>query len=107
MQDAADIFAFDLIIQNPDRRKDKPNLLRKGDELFIIDHEMAFSFLYALTPDEYPWLGKGMNYVKEHIFYSGLKGRALSWDRLQGALEAIDDSRLEIVHKCGSSRLAK
>ena len=40
------------MIQNPDRRQDKPNLLRKGDELAIFDHEMAFSFLYALAPDE-------------------------------------------------------
>lgn len=48
MQMAADIFAFDLMIQNPDRREDKPNLLRKGDELVIYDHEMAFSFLYAI-----------------------------------------------------------
>ena len=94
MQDAAEIFAFDLVIQNPDRRKDKPNLLRNGDEVAIFDHEMAFSFLYALVADEFPWDGKGMGFAKEHVFYAGLKGRDVSWDRLQGALEAIDDGRL-------------
>lgn len=94
MQDAAEIFAFDLIIQNPDRRPDKPNLLRKGDDLAIFDHEMAFSFLYALVADEYPWDGKGMDFAKDHIFYGGLKGKNLSWDRIQGALEAVDDRRL-------------
>jgi len=57
MQDTTEIFAFDLMVQNPDRRKGKPNLLRKGDELAIFDHEMAFSFLYALVPNEYPWDG--------------------------------------------------
>jgi hypothetical protein len=94
IQDAAEIFAFDLTIQNPDRRKDKPNLLRKGDELAIFDHEMAFSFLYLLAPDEYPWEGKGMNYVREHVFYDGLRRRNVSFERIQGALEAIDNRLL-------------
>lgn len=93
-QDAADIFAFDILIQNPDRRQEKPNLLRKGDELAIFDHEMAFSFLYALVPDEHPWEGKSMGFAKDHVFYGGLKGKAVSWDRMQGALEAIDSTRL-------------
>jgi hypothetical protein len=96
MQDVTDIFAFDMIIQNPDRRKDKPNLLRKGDELAIFDHEMAFSFLYALVPDEYPWGGKGMGFAKDHVFYDGLKGHNVSMERIQGALEAIDDHRFGI-----------
>ena len=94
LRDAAEIFAFDLMIQNPDRRKDKPNLLRKGDELAIFDHELAFSFLYALVRDEYPWDGKGMNYVRSHVFYDGLRRRDVSLERIQGALEAIDDHRL-------------
>jgi hypothetical protein len=95
---AADIFAFDLIIQNPDRRKEKPNLLRKGDEIVILDHEMAFSFLRTLfhNPNEYPWLDKGINFIKDHIFYSSLKGKRLSWDRLQGALEAVDDNQFKM-----------
>lgn len=96
LQDAADIFAFDLMIQNPDRRKDKPNLLCKSDELVIFDHEMGFSFLYAIRSDEYPWEGKGIDYAKDHVFYGGLKGRTLQFDRMQGALEAIDDRRLEV-----------
>ena len=93
MQDTAEIFAFDLMVQNPDRRKGKPNLLRKGDELAIFDHEMAFSFLYALAPDEYPWDGKGMGFAKDHVFYDGLKGHNVTMERMQGALEAIDDRR--------------
>jgi hypothetical protein len=96
IQDAAEIFAFDLMIQNPDRRKDKPNLLRKGDELAIFDHEMAFSFIYAIGTVEFPWEGKGIDYLRDHVFYGGLRKRDVSFDRLQGALEAIDDHRLGI-----------
>ena len=84
------------MIQNPDRRENKPNLLRKGDDLAIFDHEMAFSFLYALAPDEYPWDGKGIEFVKEHIFYRVLKGKEVSWKRLQGALDAVDGRRLDM-----------
>lgn len=94
LQDAAEILAFDLMIQNPDRRENKPNLLRKGDDLAIFDHEMAFSFLYTLAPDEYPWDGKGIEFVKEHIFYRGLKGKEVSCKRLHGALDAVDGRRL-------------
>lgn len=94
IQDAADIFAFDMTIQNPDRRKEKPNLLRKGDEMVIFDHEMAFSFLYSFLTNEYPWDGKGMGFAKNHLFFNGLKGKMLSLARMQGALEAIDDRRI-------------
>lgn len=55
---------------------------------------MAFSFLYALAPDEYPWDGKGFGFAKDHVFYGGLKGKHVSLDRMQGALEAIDSGRL-------------
>lgn len=93
-QVAAEIFAFDMLIQNPDRRQDKPNLLRKGDDLAIFDHEMAFSFLYALVPDEFPWEGKGMDFAMNHVFYRGLKGQSISFERMQGALEAVDGVRI-------------
>ena len=96
IQDAAEIFAFDIMIQNPDRRKDKPNVLRKGDNLAIFDHEMAFSFLYAFTPNEYPWEGKGLGFAQDHVFHAGLRKCSISWDRIQGALEAIDERRIHM-----------
>lgn len=94
MQMAADIFAFDLMIQNPDRRQDNPNILRKGDDLVIFDHEMVFSFLYAIGQAQYPWDNPGVGFLMDHVFFGGLRGRELSWERMQGALEAIDDRRL-------------
>lgn len=93
-QDAADIFAFDLMIQNPDRRQEKPNLLRRDDDLAIFDHELAFSFLRVIFQNEYPWDGKGLEFAKDHVFYRGLKSVVLSWERLQGAVESIDSGRI-------------
>jgi hypothetical protein len=42
---AADIFAFDTLIQNADRRAVNPNLWARSDRLGVYDHEQAFSFL--------------------------------------------------------------
>jgi hypothetical protein len=42
---AQDIFAFDLLIQNTDRNKEKPNMLSNGHEIVVLDHEIAFSFV--------------------------------------------------------------
>jgi hypothetical protein len=43
LQKAADIFAFDMLIENPDRGgPGKPNCLISGQDLAIIDHEKAF-----------------------------------------------------------------
>lgn len=43
---AAAIFAFDALIQNPDRRAQNPNLWSRSDRLGVYDHEQAFSFLF-------------------------------------------------------------
>lgn len=92
MQLAAEIFAFDALIQNPDRRRDKPNLLWKGEEIYIIDHEIGFSFVYAISPD--------LGFLSEHLFYKGLKGKDLKFDRFAGALGAISDDEIEKVFSC-------
>lgn len=38
---AAEIFAFDIVVQNYDRQSDNPNLLCNGNNLMMIDHETA------------------------------------------------------------------
>lgn len=45
---AAAIFAFDLLIQNPDRHTVNPNLWTRSDRLVVYEHEQAFSFLHVL-----------------------------------------------------------
>lgn len=44
LRQAQDIVLFDMLIQNTDRRLDKPNLMSNGKELVVYDHELAFSF---------------------------------------------------------------
>ncbi len=92
---AAEIFAFDLLVQNLDRRRDRPNVLWKGDDLFIIDHELAFSFITPTIGWQPPWTGQGLEFMCQHVFYDGLSGTEVSLDRLTGAIEAITDEQLQ------------
>lgn len=47
-KDAALMLVFDTLIENPDRRRDKPNMLTDGRRLYAIDHELAGGFLPIL-----------------------------------------------------------
>jgi hypothetical protein len=74
MQEAAiKIFAFDALIQNPDRTFSNPNLGSRSDDLFIFDHEMAFSFLLSIFPSQTPWRLMTEDYLDRHVFARALK----------------------------------
>lgn len=53
------IFAFDVLIRNSDRRTGKPNLFIKGEDIFVYDHELCLakntSFLESLTDWRKNW----------------------------------------------------
>lgn len=91
---ASEIFAFDALIQNADRRQVNPNLLTNGEEVFLCDHEQAFSFLAGVIGWQPPWAGHGTEFLRNHVFFQQLKGIAHNWDRLRGALGALTDTRL-------------
>jgi hypothetical protein len=74
-QAAMNVFAFDALIQNPDRRFDNPNLLVSGDDVYVYDHESGFSFLLAIAPNRTPWTLDVEDYLDTHVFFRGLKGR--------------------------------
>ncbi len=77
---AAEVFAFDLLVQNPDRRRGNPNLLARSESLVVIDHDQAFSFLYLpmIGGAGMPWEAKDhasdFGYMRNHLFYSELRG---------------------------------
>lgn len=92
---AVDIFAFDALTQNPDRRATNPNLFIKGDEIYVYDHETSFSFLQAILPSPKPWVVEGELYLKEHIFYAGLKGKKIDLSNFSGHLVSLSDGVLQ------------
>jgi hypothetical protein len=94
-QTAAEIYAFDLLIQNPDRRPDNPNLQSRGEEFAIFDHEMALMTegILCWTP---PWQVDSLAAAApRHVLFSELRGTQPDLSRLIGAWEAVDDSRLQ------------
>lgn len=63
---AIDIFAWDMLLQNPDRRKSNPNLLFNGSQFLVIDHEFACAF-EALIGGCDPFRLHGTQLEKEHV----------------------------------------
>jgi len=96
IQVATEIFAFDALIQNPDRKPNNPNLLWKGREIHIIDHELAFCFLYQIGKSGQPWEvnGPAGDFLNDHIFSKDLKGRTIDLSHWQAELGNVDDMTL-------------
>ena len=92
-QTAMEVFAFDGLIQNPDRRAVNPNCVFLGDDLLLYDHESAFTHFLTILPKPL-WEAGGVDFLKNHIFWQALRGETLELNRLQGALEAIDADRI-------------
>jgi hypothetical protein len=89
--DAVKVFAFDALIQNPDRRADNPNLFTQGDDIYAYDHEMSFSFLFALAVSHQSWNLEDQNYLKQHVFHSRLKSRELDFTNFRDRLNALTE----------------
>jgi hypothetical protein len=93
LQTATNIFAFDALVQNPDRRYSNPNLFAKGDSLISFDHEMAFSFLLALFPLA-PWSLDAQQYLLEHVFFRTLKSKAIDLTSFTTSLVGLTEGVL-------------
>ncbi len=93
---AAEIFAFDALIQNVDRRPENPNMQVNGEQIAIYDHELALILENVLFWKP-PWAAGGLDNIAHpdrHVFFTALKGQTLDFSRLIGAWEAISDDRL-------------
>jgi len=72
---AVSIYAFDALIQNPDRKfSPNPNLFTRADQIFVFDHELAFSFLESIFTSKTPWKLDQSRYLSDHVFFRRLKG---------------------------------
>jgi len=98
---AADVFAFDTLIQNPDRRAVNPNLWARSDRLGVYDHEQAFSFLAlpiiggALKPWEAAKSAQKFQFLEQHIFYRSLRGGRLDFGPFKEKLGRLTDAQIQ------------
>ena len=94
---AAEIFAFDAMIGNDDRRPENPNCLFSGATLAIYDHEMAFPSTEGIIGWQPPWVIGALASFKQtrrHLFSEQLCGKTLNFDRFAGAWLAVTNERL-------------
>jgi HipA-like kinase len=98
---AAEIFAFDTLTQNPDRRAVNPNLWARSDKLGVYDHEQAFSFFshHIIGGTPKPWVANshenGFNFLKQHVFYGSLRGGRLDLGPFKEKLGALSDRQIQ------------
>lgn len=96
-QTAIEIMAFDVVIDNPDRRQEKPNLLWKDDEMFVFDHEVAFAFTRLIGMQPLPFDDAGMVFLHNHPLYQGMRGQDVDLRRFVGELESWSDEEITTV----------
>lgn len=94
-EEALKVFTFDLVIQNSDRTtvNGKSNLFTDDENLIILDHEMAFTFLFPILgrPQMQPWeFGSfDLSWVRSHVLYPYLHGKNLNFNVLQDFLAPL------------------
>jgi hypothetical protein len=92
---AAEVFAFDVIIQNCDRKADNPNMLWDRAKFMLIDHERALGFLHESPVPSLNSLQLDRYY--DHVFYSAISPRDVEFGRLTQALERLSPQRIETL----------
>lgn len=101
LQEGFEIFAFDALIQNPDRRVGNPNLFTSPDGYVVFDHELAFPFSrpvgiiggfpnpWELTDPRY------LYFLKDHIFYRSIRNNMVNFDSFQEKLSSLTESYID------------
>ncbi|NOT54381.1 MAG: hypothetical protein HOP18_07230 [Deltaproteobacteria bacterium] len=96
-QTAVEIMAFDVVIDNSDRRQEKPNLLWKDDEMVVFDHELAFAFTRLIGTPPLPFADASMSFLRHHPLYMGMRGQAVDLRRFVGELESWTDEEIALL----------
>lgn len=93
------IFFFDALIGNGDRRDIKPNILVRGDDFRLIDHELAFRDYMLLAKPAGPWETGGMSAMVvpgAHIFAARLMhDRDLAFEPIRAAWSTLSDQQVD------------
>ena len=94
---ALELFALDALIQNPDRGATRPNLLSGNGQILAIDHDAAFSFVFALGRPINPWELQLLPFLTEHVFYGPLRGKDVDLESFRERLRNLHTRIREIL----------
>lgn len=86
---AADVFAFDVLIQNFDRKGDNPNMLWNRDNLLLIDHESALKRAFA--PMDFNWSALCLDNFYDHVFYPVITPAEASLMKIEDGLRVLEE----------------
>ncbi len=96
---AALIYAFDLLVQNPDRTRLKPNSAWRAGSLIAFDFELSFSFLMLIGQVAEPWEFSKHGIATTHLFRHALRDRKIDWQPFVNAVSSLTKRRLEAMLK--------
>ena len=95
---AAAIYAYDLLIQNPDRRGNKPNCAFYKNGLVAFDFELGFSFLLPiLRQNREAWRVSQHGINSVHLFRPLLRNKAIEWKPFINQLAVLCQTRLAMA----------
>jgi hypothetical protein len=101
-QTALEILAYDAFIENPDRKPSNPNLLVRGDDFRLIDHELSLRTV-GIFPRPEPWRTGYLNLLAQpdgHIFYGRIKASEVDLRAVRAAWVAVSDDWLADIEAC-------
>lgn len=86
---AADVFAFDVLIQNFDRKGDNPNMLWTRESILLIDHESALKL--AFTPQSFNWSTLSLDSFYDHVFYQAITSADAGLMKIEDGLRQLGE----------------
>lgn len=94
LKDAQFVLSFDALLRHFDRRMEKPNLLSDGTRLYVIDHELAFGFVFDLFPSATPWVlsEHEIKMLPNHLLYNKVRRTAFDPEAHVERLERLNDA---------------
>ena len=115
---AAPIVWFDALVENVDRTPQNPNLMRRGSELWLIDHGAALTFQHDWSKIDEDSPREPGNVVENHLFkvaptelrsWDEAMAKALPRPALEQALAAVPDDFLRplVMGNAGSAELER
>lgn len=96
-EQAVAIYAYDLLVQNPDRNRQKPNCALYKDNVIAFDFELCFSFLLPIIGSAEDWQVSKHGICKEHFFRLLIKDRKPDWAPFLSRLERLHIDRLRVI----------
>ena len=99
-QQATLIYGFDLLVQNPDRRKVNPNCAIQNSRLIAFDFELCFSFINLVGSNAAPWQVSQHGIAAEHVFHPIMRSRTVDWQPLLEAVNRLGQKHLEQLATC-------